>query len=1211
MPLLRRLATLLTTFMLLGLVTLALLVSVVRMAPPLTGEYREAIAGRLSERLGYRMSIGTLRVDLSGWQLRLRLERVALDRPDDGTQALALRAVELDLNLQASLLSRSLQISGVTLVGARLVLERGEDGRIYLHGLDALASDDPRALAGFLNQGRLDLIESEILFVDPARGGKQLRLVETRLRLENAGDRHWLDLSARPVPPDPLVIETDQEASGAAVAADVWQGGQSLHLAMRLNGPASDPRSWGGRGYLHLDVANLGLLLPTEVLEHDWLDTERASIESWLSLQNGRLEQSLVRADLRGVRLASDAAPGQTPTRDNGAYDRPAWHLSALARVRSLESGWSARIAGLEAEFDGVAISGLDLDLSLSPDGRLLGLGGRLAQLDLADLSAILRVSHWPLPDALKALLEQHPRGSARNLAVRFEPVGVKASSTESSWQVSGRLSGLGLDRHDRLPGFAGLDLRFTGDQDGGWVRFGSEGLDLDLNPLFDQPLRLDQFSGRLDWMRQTGGWRIAAHELALENADLSGQARFSLELPGADGRPFLDLRARFQEANAANVRLYLPAGIMQPKLVDWLDAAIVSGRVTQGDAIFRGALADHPFRQHQGRFELNLTFEDLKLDYQPGWPAIESAAGHLRFLDEGLTIRVDRGRLLDSDFLDGRVDLPDLRGIEHLRIHGEARGPFEDGRRTLAETPLAAKLGGLAGILEVSGRSQLVLDIDLPLVKQRTLGVSGVLNWPAPATLGVRGTAIQLSGLGGAVRFDEHGIEASKVTARLAGRPLALLLRTQDSGLHLAGRIDALDLNTWSDWVTATQLGQSAADKGGIALAGVEFDVDRLHLGERTLNAFKLSGTPGKSGWRLRVDAREVAGQIRPANQDTGNRLDLDLERLDLKALVARPESDGSPALIVSAPSPERDPDPITELPSLDLRVARLDWGERELGALDLSLHRDALGTRLPRLRLSRPGLLSVEGTGEWIRASEGGHSRLELKAETPDLRGVLRLLDEPAAIEAKHASARVKLRWPDGPTRFAWVRAEGILDISVDPGRFLEAEPGVGRLLGFIDIGSIGRRLALDFSDLYGQGFAFEHLGGRIAIGQGQARFEDVLIEGPAGRVMVSGAADLIQQRFDQQVTVEPNLGTSVALASAVAGGPVVGAAVYLVDRATGNTFDRLGRYQYRVSGPWTEPEWTRLGWEPLNGLGEVREKVNQDTKPPRPTNHFLDLP
>jgi len=1198
---LRRLASWFINTLLMGLVLLALLVSFVRLSPHLSDEYRDAIAARLSEHLGYRMSIGTLRLGLSGWQLRLRLEGVALDRPDSGTRALALRAIELDLDLGASLLRRSVQVSGVTLVGADLVVERDPDGHIRVHGLDALVSDDPRVLAGFLSQGWIDLSESEILFVDAARGGKQLRLVDVRLRLENAGERHWLDLSARPLPPDLLVLATDQESNGQAKPCE-----PCLQMALRLKGPASDPLSWSGRGYLRLGVANLGLLLPVSMLQRGRLDTEHVGVEGWFDLKAGRLEQALIQADLQGLRLATATPVGQRSPISEDGPSAPAWHLHGLARVRALGSSWGIRVAGLEAGVEGATLSGLDLDLRLSPDGQLLGLEARLSQLDLGDLGILLHASPWPLPGALRSLLERHPRGRARHLALHLDLAESKAEPARAHWRMSGQLSDLSLEQRDQQPGFAGLELNFAVDQDGGSARFGSEGLDLDLHPLFDRLLRFDRCDGQLDWEPQpNGGWRLKVPHLVLENADLSGQARFDFLWPGRDGRPFLDLDARFRDADASKVRLYLPVGILQPRVVDWLTAAIVSGRVTLGELIFHGAPSDYPFRERQGRFELNLAFEDLRLDYQPSWPAIESASGRLNFLNEGLSIRVDRGRILDSDFVDGRVDLPDLARVEQIHIHGEARGPFEDGRRTLAETPLSKDLGGLAEILQVSGRSRLVLDIVLPLAKRRVLGVSGVLSWPESATLGVRGTDIQLSDLSGEVHFDERGIQTSKVGARLAGRPLELSLRTQGSGLHLAGRIDTLDLSNWSDWFKATRLGRSELAKDGIELAGLEFDVEHLRLGERALAAFRLRGTPGKSGWQFRVESRELAGLIRPSNSDDQTRLGLALERLDLKALVAHPASAGAPP-----PRPERESDPIVELPSLDLHVARLDWGERTLGALDLSLYRDALGLRLPRLRLSRPGLLALEGTGEWVRAPEAGRSRLDLKAETPDLSGVLTLLDEPTTLEAKGAWARIRLDWPGGLERLDWARAEGVLDIGVDPGRFLNAEPGVGRLLGFIDIGSIGRRLALDFSDLYGQGFAFERLDGRIRIGQGQARFEDVSIEGPAGRVMVGGTADLVGRRLDQLVTVEPRLATGMALAGAVAGGPMVGAAVYLVDRATGNTLDRLGRYQYRVTGPWTEPEWKRLGWEPLSGLGERGKPASPDSKPPRPINHFLEV-
>jgi len=1198
---------------LLTAVLLALLVALAYWSPPLPDSYRAPLAEWLAERLGYRVSIAGLRLGLAGVQPRLNLERVELSDPDTGAPALSLKALQLDLDLWDSVQTRSPQIEALTLVGAHLTVERTAEGRFRLQGLDGLGGGDPRVLEGFWREGRLDVVESEILLRDAVRESRLLRLTGVHLTLANAGEQHWLDLRARPVPPDPLARATRERVPDPSDGGPVRP---SLRLSARLEGPPSDPSVWSGRGYLSLDGGNLGLLLPAGLTRAGRLDTERAMIEAWLNIEQGRLAPSSLRLDLQGLRFGMHDREDAEPRRGEEAPDRfPAWHLNAQARLQPSADGWTLRVAGLDLGSGRAGLSGLNLDLSLAPDGAPLGLEARASRLDLADLSTLARASPWRLPETLALLLERRPRGRVRDLSFGLDLTETEADRdavTAPRWQVSAGLSDLGLDQRAPLPGFAGLDLTLAADQDGGRLRLETEGLDLDLNPTFDRPLRLDRLAGRLEWARQSqGGWTLTAPELSLKNADLRGQGQLDLQLPGADGRPFLDLVARFQDGNGANVRPYLPAGLMHPSLVSWLEQSIVSGRVTQGDLLFRGAPADYPFRNGRGRFELKLVFEDLRLDYQPDWPAIESAAGHLHFLNQGLSIRVERGRLLESDFSNGRVDLPDLRGVESLRIHGETRGPFEDGRRVLADTPLADKLGGLAEILDVSGRSRLVLDIDLPLTPQRVLGVSGTLSWPEPAALGLRGTAIQLARLDGAVRFDARGIEASEVKARLKGRPLTLKLETTPSGLQLAGRLDALDLGAWSDWTQATQLGQQAARRGGIALAGVAFDIERLHVGGRTLNAFELKAAPGPSGWRMQLASREVAGRIRPANPAAGQRLGLDLERLDLKALLRPPQSAEPVAPTPADSSAERGADAFSTLPSLDLHVERLDWGEQPLGTLDLALHRDALGLRLPHLRLDGSGLLTVEGVGEWVRNPEGGETRLDLKAETPNLGRVLAGFDEPAAIEAGAASTRVRLSWPGGPSRFAWVRAAGVLDIEVGAGRLLEVEPGVGRLLGFVDIGSIGRRLVLDFSDLHQQGFSFERLAGRIAIGQGQAHLDEVLIEGPAAKVSVTGRTDLTSQQLDQRVIVEPRLGSSVALASAVAGGPVVGAAVYLVDRATGNTIDRLGRYEYRLTGSWNEPEWTRLGWEPLGGLGAESgsETENRDKEPPRAINHFLD--
>jgi uncharacterized protein YhdP len=229
-------------------------------------------------------------------------------------------------------------------------------------------------------------------------------------------------------------------------------------------------------------------------------------------------------------------------------------------------------------------------------------------------------------------------------------------------------------------------------------------------------------------------------------------------------------------------------------------------------------------------------------------------------------------------------------------------------------------------------------------------------------------------------------------------------------------------------------------------------------------------------------------------------------------------------------------------------------------------------------------------------------------LRIASVDAGALLKLMDSQNRLESAPMEARLLLDWPGGFGDFKLAQAVGVVDIEVGSGRLLEVEPGVGRLLGFLNLSALKRRLSMDFTDLYGQGFAFEEMRGRIQVADGKANIDAFTIEGPASKVIVGGASDLVNQRFDQTVTVEPRLGSGVALASAVVGGPVVGAAVYLADRIAGNAIDRLGRHRDRVTGAWTDPDVSRADWEPSVGM-EPSSRPGDTPSVPAPTNHFMN--
>lgn len=514
----------------------------------------------------------------------------------------------------------------------------------------------------------------------------------------------------------------------------------------------------------------------------------------------------------------------------------------------------------------------------------------------------------------------------------------------------------------------------------------------------------------------------------------------------------------------------------------------------------------------------------------------------------------------------------------------------------------LASRLNGLA------------IDLPAPLGKSasatRDLALAGAL---------VPGRSLRAAGRLGEVAgnlmldFGASPEPAMRAHVRLGGESAP---SPEGEGVFLDGRLDDLDLVAWLARLDALSTGKRSGESPRAPDAdawfrGAVLRVDRLALGGPRLTEVALRLTPidsgsSRTGWGVAVGAKELAGTIElPRTEEAP--VHVALERLDLLALQDAPEKKVSERSAVPAAEPFRS------LPPIDVRIARLRWGDAPLGALELDLRSDPSGLRLPSIRLLGDGVLSAEGQASWLRSASGGRSELSMRVESLDSGALLEAMESQNRLEDAPMQAHLMLGWPGGFGDFKLARALGFVDVEVGAGRLLEVEPGVGRVLGFLNLNALKRRLSMDFTDLYGQGFAFEEMRGRIRVAEGKATLDDFVIDGPASKVIVSGSSDLVTQRFDQSVVVEPRIGSSVALASAVAGGPVVGAAVYLVDRIAGNAIDRLGRYRYRVAGPWSNPDISRVGWDPAVGADTSVAPAGAPTSTlpatPPTTNHFLE--
>lgn len=170
--------------------------------------------------------------------------------------------------------------------------------------------------------------------------------------------------------------------------------------------------------------------------------------------------------------------------------------------------------------------------------------------------------------------------------------------------------------------------------------------------------------------------------------------------------------------------------------------------------------------------------------------------------------------------------------------------------------------------------------------------------------------------------------------------------------------------------------------------------------------------------------------------------------------------------------------------------------------------------------------------------------------------------------------------LRWLNGIHGFLWKNASGILNIEVKNGVIVGIEPGLGRVIGLLSIENIQRRLHLDFTDVTNAGFSFDQLTGKLCIESGVINIEHMIIQGPSAKMVITGAVNLETQDLHLFVEVSSKIGSTLPIAAAIAAGnPVIGAAVWLFDRASGAKISELQVEKYKVVGTWEKPEIIEL--------------------------------
>jgi uncharacterized protein (TIGR02099 family) len=388
--------------------------------------------------------------------------------------------------------------------------------------------------------------------------------------------------------------------------------------------------------------------------------------------------------------------------------------------------------------------------------------------------------------------------------------------------------------------------------------------------------------------------------------------------------------------------------------------------------------------------------------------------------------------------------------------------------------------------------------------------------------------------------------------------------------GLRVRGMLSELDVGPWQDLVSK----YAGQDLGGSAkqfFSSADLKIGKLSALGTTLDQASVQVNRKPASWALQLDSQQVKGAVGIPDA-RGAPITVKLQYVRLPATDPKVVAD------------ENSPDPLvtvdpTKIPPLDITINQLFLGPDLVGGWSLKIRPTGKGIALNNLDMGLKGIL-LQGSGGWEGTPGSSSSWYKGRISGKNLADVLKGWGFAPSVTSEEFHMDVDGRWPGSPAWLASKRFSGTLDASLTKGQFVEVEGSAQALkvFGLLNFNSIGRRLRLDFSDLFAKGLSYDRVKGLLVGTNGvYVTREPIRMTGPSSNVELNGTLNLVGDQIDAKLLVTLPVTNNLPIAALIVGAPAVGGALFLIDKLIGDRVSRFASVKYTVKGPWKEPQIT----------------------------------
>jgi uncharacterized protein (TIGR02099 family) len=740
--------------------------------------------------------------------------------------------------------------------------------------------------------------------------------------------------------------------------------------------------------------------------------------------------------------------------------------------------------------------------------------------------------------------------------------------------------------------------------------------------------------------------------ELVFDRASMSirnAQARlWGLELRGVNGG-IADLARNSTlqiDGSARGPATDLLRYLNTSPVGEWTSGALAHASAS-GNAELKLALTIPLQHANNATVQGSVTLAGNDLRIQPGTPQLANVRARVDFSQKGFAIAGARAQVLGGE--------ASIEGASQadgsLRFSAQGTATAEAMRR-LSELPAVARAGlllqgqapyrvqlayakGVQDLLVTSPLTGLAIDLPAPLAKPAETSLAlRVHAGPAadlpPGAPGARDElALELGPLFKARYLRDTSHEPAQVLrgAVAVNAPLPALV----PGTHAVAELDGVNVDAWqaalnklrgpgasgtgsAGAAAAAAAGNGLGLEGGylpqsVALKARELVVSQRRISRLVLGLNHVRGADGDASWRANIDSDQTCGYVEyrePRASGGAGRVYARLARLSLPPSdVASVES-----LLEQAPA---------TVPALDVVIDDFDLRGKKLGRVELeAVNRGVAGGdgprewRLTKLKLGVPEA-QLAGSGLWAAVPGSTRRRmvLDFRLDMADSGALLERLGFGRVVKGGKGRLAGQVQWAGSPLALDLPSLQGQVNLSLDAGQFLKADAGAGRLLGVMSLQSLPRRLALDFRDVFQEGFAFDNVSGDLAIERGVASTNNLRLRGVQAAVLMEGQADLLRETQDLRVLVVPEINAGTASLAYAAINPAVGLGTFVAQWLLRRPLQSANTREFHISGGWDDPKVDRVQRKPGEAAPDLDKLPAGAASPPVPATAAASTP